>query len=229
VSRVSEPDVPRDPLEWRPQRPAVTRFAVTVQDPILEPLWSGQRALVHFDANATDARRVRLVDELGDEFTVAQAQVVREIGAAIGADDAVIDGVLTWEATRPGEGTALVTESRASVSSLMFSRDIGVEIERKDEDPHDVLAFVALDLLRVDGQTLLDVPLLERKRLLESVVTQSERVRVSVYTRPPINVWVSSWKAAGLRGAMIKGANSRYVPGSYSREWRTVTQIAGRR
>jgi bifunctional non-homologous end joining protein LigD len=137
--------------------------------------------------------------------------------------------VLTWEATRPGEGTALVTQSNASVSSLLFSRDVGVEIERKDEDPHEVLAFVALDLLRVDGQSLLDLPLLERKRLLESVVAQSERVRVSVHARPPINTWVSSWKAAGLKGAMVKGANSRYVPGSYTREWRTVTKIAGRR
>jgi hypothetical protein len=28
---------------------------------------------------------------------------------------------------------------------------------------------------------------------------------------------------------MLKGANSRYVPGGYSADWRTVTQIAGKR
>lgn len=223
-----DPGVPDDPLEWLPQRPAGTRVG-TVKDPIVEPLWTGQRALVHFDATAGEARRIRLIDDVGDEFTITETLVVRQLADAIAADDAVIDGVLTWEATRPGEGIALVTEPRASVTSLMFSREVGVEIERKDEKHHDVLAFVALDLLKVDGQNLLDLPLLERKRLLESVVVQSERVRVSVYARPPINVWLASWKAAGLRGAILKAANSRYVPGSYSKEWRTVTQIAGRR
>ena len=89
--------------------------------------------------------------------------------------------------------------------------------------------LVAVDLLRVDGESLLDIPLLERKRLLEGVVVPSDRVRISVHTRPPVSTWVASWKAAGLRGAMMKGANSRYVPGGFSADWRTVTQIAGRR
>jgi bifunctional non-homologous end joining protein LigD len=220
--------IPVDPLEWRPQRPIVTRRPPEVKDPILEPLWSGIRALLHYESTDDAAGRIRMIDGDGEELTLAEPAVVREASRAIAADDAVIDGVLTWEATRGGEGTALITESRASVSSMLFSREPTVEIERKDEDTHDVLAFVALDLLRVDGQSLLNLPLLERKRLLESVVVQSERVRVSVYTRPPVNVWVSSWKAAGLRGAMIKGANSRYVPGGQSAEWRTVTRIAGR-
>ena len=45
-------------------------------------------------------------------------------------------------------------------------------------------AFVATDLLWIDGQPIDDVPLLERKRLLEAVLDESYLVRVSAFVRP---------------------------------------------
>lgn len=221
------PDIPKDPREWRPLRPLMTRVPVTVKDPIVEPLWSGTRVLVHFEA--ASPQPVSLIDELGDDITLALPEVVRQLAAAIGADDAVVDGILTTQATRSGEGTALIQESRSSAMGFLMSREATVEVHRKDKDLEHVVGLVAVDLLRIDGQSLLDIPLLERKRLLEAVVVPDDRVRISVHTRPPVEAWVASWKAAGLRGAMMKGANSRYVPGGYSADWRTVTQIAGRR
>jgi ATP-dependent DNA ligase len=219
--------VPDDPREWRPLRPLVTRVPITVKDPIVEPLWSGTRVLVHFEAESSHP--VSLIDRLGEDITIELPEVVRQLASGIAAYDAVLDGVLTTEATRSGEGTALIQESRSSAMGYLMSREATVEVVRKDKDLEHVVALVAVDLLRVDGESLLDIPLLERKRLLEGVVVPSDRVRISVHTRPPVATWVASWKAAGLRGAMMKGANSRYVPGGFSADWRTVTQIAGRR
>ena len=50
---------------------------------------------------------------------------------------------------------------------------------RAERMPHedDEVAFVVVDLLWLDGTSLLDVPLLERRRLLESVVVESDLVR----------------------------------------------------
>ena len=84
---------------------------------------------------------------------------------------------------------------------------------------------MAVDLLSLDGTDLLDVPLLERKRLLESVVRQSDRVRLSAVARPPIDTWVATWKALGLRGGLLKAANSRYEPGARSAAWRIVERV----
>ena len=81
------------------------------------------------------------------------------------------------------------------------------------------MAFVAVDLLWIDDQSLLDVPLLERKRVLESVLRESELVRVGVYVRPPIDPWIGSWRTMGFRRMSFRGANSRYVPGAKNREW----------
>jgi ATP-dependent DNA ligase len=81
---------------------------------------------------------------------------------------------------------------------------------------------VAIDLLWLDGESLLDVPLLERRRLLESVVAESDLVRRGVFVRPPIDAWLGSWRALGFNGLSYKAANSRYQPGVASAEWVTV-------
>ena len=57
--------VPADPMEWRPQEPLLTRFPVTIADPVIEPLWSGERVLVHIDRPDGDALRVRMIDTRG--------------------------------------------------------------------------------------------------------------------------------------------------------------------
>ena len=49
----------------------------------------------------------------------------------------------------------------------------------------EAVSFVATDLLWLDDTSLLDVPLLERRRLLESVIAESDVVRVGAFVRPP--------------------------------------------
>ena len=92
-----------------------------------------------------------------------------------------------------------------------------------------VEGFIAVDLLRVDGTSLLDVPLLERKRLLESVVAPGELLRLSPVVRPPVDGWVATWKSVGLRGGILKAANSRYELGADSIAWRVVERLGQRR
>ena len=228
---MAPPRIPADPLDWRPQEPLATRIAVTIRDPILEPLWSGTRVLVHVDTRGCgDGPTVRVIERSGLELTIEEPELTAAIGVAVLAQDVVLDGILTNQAMRGSAGMAIIPEAHLSVMDTMFSRNPGIEIRRPD--PHDALleeALVAVDLLRVDGQSLLDVPLLERKRILESVIEQGPLVRVTVFCRPPVDVWVASWQAAGLRGAMMKSANGRYIPGDRTPEWRTLTRVASRR
>lgn len=226
------PPVPDDPLDWRPQLPLVTRVPVRIVDPIVEPLWTGERVLVHVD-HPGGTVRVRIIDRFGVDLAPVDADVAAAIGAATGAEDAILDGVLTNQATRGGVGTAVVAEAhRAGASAILGSLagDPGITVtQRGNVESESPEAFVAFDLLRLDGQALLDVPLLERRRLLESVVGQDALVRVSVLCRPPIDPWIATWQASGLRGGMLKTANGRYVPGDRTPEWRVVTKLASRR
>ena len=93
--------------------------------------------------------------------------------------------------------------------------------------PDAPLAFVAVDILAVDDESLLDIPLLERKRILESVLEQSELVRVGAYVRPPIDSWLVTWRALGFGSLAFKASNSRYRPGRTNDDWSTA-QIPAR-
>jgi ATP-dependent DNA ligase len=88
--------------------------------------------------------------------------------------------------------------------------------------PDDVVTFVAIDLLWLDGEPLLEVPLLERRRILESVLGESDLVRRSVFVRPPIDAWIGSWRSLGFTELTFKAANSRYQPGTATTEWVSI-------
>jgi hypothetical protein len=219
---------PADPADWLPQQPRATRRAPAIRDPLVEPYWSGTRVLVHFEAGPDGgASELRVVAD--GEPTDVDEELRDAIGRSLLCLDAVLDGVLTDQATRGGEGASIVHRPEVSRGSVFLPRDAGIEVVRPPAPSPGTVAFVAFDLLRLDGQSLLDVPLLERKRLLDSTLDPGPRVRVSPYTRPPVDPWVASWKGAGLRGAMLKAANSRYEPGGYTEEWTAVTRLQQRR
>jgi len=218
-------DVPSDPLAWRPMLAATLPRPQIVDDPVVEPLWSGRRVLAHVVQGAP----LRLLDAAGTERAGEEADLAAAIAAAVAADDAVVDGILSIQPARGGVGAAILAQPRMSMKGLLLHRGADLEIERPASPDEAVLAFVAVDLLRVDGTTLLDLPLLERKRLLESVILPAERVRLSPVVQPPEDPWIASWQGGGLKGAILKGANSRYLPGEKTVEWRAVTRVAGRR
>ena len=84
-------------------------------------------------------------------------------------------------------------------------------------------AFVATDLLWIDGQSLLDVPLLERKRVLDSALDERELVRRSMVVRPPVETWFAQWRALGFEEVTLQGApTAATVPGTASTDWTVV-------
>jgi bifunctional non-homologous end joining protein LigD len=76
-----------------------------------------------------------------------------------------------------------------------------------------------VDLLRIDGSSLLDIPLLERKRLLEGALKQSSLVRITPYVREPLGSFLSSWRSLGFQSLLYKKANSRYAPNARNDAW----------
>jgi bifunctional non-homologous end joining protein LigD len=229
-------DTADDPLDWRPTLPHMRRRAADIRDPIIEPYWVGLHVLAHFDHSTKgveggheDGPWLSLIDVDGDDVTDEEPAAVAELATAILAHDAIIDGFLTVQATRSGEGVAMVAEAKIPRMMIISSSGTDIDMRRLDdgkvESPY---AFVAIDLLRVDGQSLLDVPLLERKRILDGLLRQGPLVRVSPYTRPPLRSWLQSWKSAGFGGAVVKAANSRYVPTTVTREWTVVTKLGAR-
>ena len=220
--------LPSDPRDWLPMRPYRGRRAFDIRDPILEPFWSGVRVIAHVGTPAHGSGpEVALIEDLGADVAPELSELREAIGTSVMAADAVIDGVISRQVGLDGIGAAAIPEMRGRSGVLIRNRaELDVVPRGGVGEPDEAReGFVAFDLLRVDGASLLAVPLLERKRLLESVVRPSVLVRTSVHVRPPIETWVATWKSMGLRGGILKAANSRYVPGSDTVEWRIVERL----
>ena len=213
-----------DRTTWRPMRFG-RRASGDIEQPLIEPLWDGIRVLVHVGPDGF----VRIVDEAGTDLTSRDAEVAAAITSAAGAETAVLDGYLTAQATRSGAGAVIVVAEAPTASQMVGQMVLGKSGERAisgpvrvPELPHDgdeLVAFVAVDLLEVDDTDLLDVPLLERKRLLGSVIAESGLVRVGIYVRPPVAPWLVSWRSLAFRRIALKAQNGRYVPGADAEDW----------
>ena len=222
--------IPANPREWRPQKISHGRFVKQIVDPVVEPLWRGTRVIVHYrDSQLHDQwGDIEVLDEFGDDAMEDAPMALDFLRRSVMASEAVIDGIITTQATGGGEGLAMVLTGRTKPIQRLFIGGPGSEVTfepPKDGRHEGEPAFVALDLLSVDGQQLFDVPLLERKRLLEAVVSESELVRVSPVVRPPLRQWFASWRAAGFEGLVLKASNSRYEPGARTSQWATVERM----
>ena len=71
----------------------------------------------------------------------------------------------------------------------------------------------------MDGTSLADVPLLERRRILEGVLDESFLVRRSAYVRPSAQLTLITWGSLGFRELSYRAANSRYLAGREQPDW----------
>lgn len=189
-----------------PQRPREKRELPEPDGHILEPAWQGVRALVRLGHS-------------GPRFVGYEGPVdgPRELYDAITVEarcqTAVLDGVLVQdfneerELELDGEGNAFVRQT----------------------SPRTI--FAAFDLLEVDGQILLDVPLLERKRQLEGVLVPSPNVRLTAYRSRDLRSWRETLQEQGFRRVVLKDWNSTYEPGRTADSWTVIEKIrdVGRR
>ena len=225
-------ETPRDvAAAWQPQRPG-RRGAKDIPDAIVEPDWGGMRVVAALTEDEValyrDGGEVPVPDEL--------LQALLDSFAAV---EAVIEGHVTTTALRTSTG-AYPSLPKVERPPLLIPRGIRSDVK---EDPfvkgrdyeqaaarlepavREALergerhAFVATDLLWVDGASLADVPLLERRRILEGVLTESLLVRISAIVRPSAHQTLVTWGALGFSDLSYRAANSRYLAGREQPDW----------
>jgi ATP-dependent DNA ligase len=227
-----------DPRSWRPQAFG-PRKPKELRDPVVEPAWDGVRVLAH--AAGAD---VRLLDADGIDLAAGHPDITAELAAAAAVDSIVLDGYLTDQAMRSGVGVDFdidqtpsmsehVTQffmgnraaeyvgGRGQIPGRSTARTIGQAEAAAAAEPVPI-AFVAVDLLVLDDEVLLEIPLLERKRLLESVLPEGPRIRRTPFVREPAGSFIITWRALGFGGLAYKEANSRYHPGAPNEDWSLI-------
>jgi hypothetical protein len=192
-----------------------------IADPVVEPEWIGIRSLAAIDLDGA-----LIVDAAGDEID-EMTTVIDALAAAARSDGLILDGFLTKQVAMARSAKASSDEMPSMSSMFIGHRSAQTDatahkeaaVEARTFAPDDDICFVATDLLWLDDTPLFDIPLLERRRLLEAVVVESDVVRVGAFVRPPLDRWINSWRGQGFTGLTFKAPNSRYTPGAENKDW----------
>ncbi|HSI99289.1 MAG TPA: DNA ligase D [Patescibacteria group bacterium] len=125
------------------------------------------------------------------------------------------------EAIVDGEVVALDAQGRPRFSLLQDRTGIrtGRAAGSRQPGPPAPIVFQAFDLLHLDGRSLLDVPLEERKRLLRSRLREHPLVRYAGHVEADGEAFFAAAGAQDLEGIVAKLRRSRYEPGRRSRAW----------
>ncbi len=180
---------------------SVREFAESA-DWILEPSWEGTRAL------AVVGPSERSFIGYGGEAVDAPRELLDAIAAVAECESAVLDGV--------------IVHTFADESELEPGASSGEAFQRA-ASPRQV--YVAVDLLEVDGTSLVDAPLLERKRHLAGLLRPSTNVRVSPYVRSGMRAWRDTLTGQGFKRFVVKRINSRYPAGDGKDDWLQVEKL----
>jgi bifunctional non-homologous end joining protein LigD len=157
-----------------------------------EVKWDGYRALAY--VRGSDAA---LVSRNGNDLTSRFPSVAKAVSQALKTPDSVLDG----------EVCALDESGRSSFSAMQQGK------------PGTPIVYYVFDVLEVEGEPVIDLPFVERRKRLERLLDKRNRtVRVSE-TFDDGNALYEAAKQQRLEGIMAKRLDSRYLPGGRTRDW----------
>ena len=163
-----------------------------------EPKWDGFRAIV-----TVSGGEVTLTSRNAKDLTERFREAARAAKLAVRVADAVLDG----------EICALDEQGRSRFSLL--------------QEGTGTLALVVFDLLELESEPLLELPLEERRARLAKLVDSSA---ANVFVSPTFDDGEALLEAAReqeLEGVVAKRLDSHYQPGRRSTDWRKV-KVRGR-
>jgi bifunctional non-homologous end joining protein LigD len=158
-----------------------------------EPKWDGYRAIVTITGG-----EVTFTSRKGLDLTDRFRDAARAAQLAVRSAEAVLDG----------EICSLDDQGRSRFGQL--------------QDGSGTLVLVVFDLLELDGEPLIDLPLADRRKRLAKLIDPAVgRVLVS----PSFDdgeALLEAAKAQGLEGVVAKRLDSKYQPGRRTADWRKM-------
>ncbi len=85
--------------------------------------------------------------------------------------------------------------------------------------------YVVFDILEKDGKPLVDLPLMERKDILNGSLEEGEHVILSLFVEEEGEAYFEAAVKKGLEGVMAKRKNSVYELGIRSRDWLKIKRL----
>jgi DNA ligase D-like protein (predicted ligase)/DNA ligase D-like protein (predicted polymerase)/DNA ligase D-like protein (predicted 3'-phosphoesterase) len=204
--KVSLPQ-PAPPPTYQPMMASLTAAPFDDEGWLFEVKWDGHRCLANL------GRATRLTSRTARDMTGQFPELI-DLHRQLAARNAVVDG----------EIVALDRDGRPSFERMQdrFHRAPEELARNKGRVP---VQFIAFDLLWLDGEPLLDLPLTERYARLAEVLVETRDVRLSQVVHGRGVDFFEQARELGLEGVVAKRAASPYRPGTRSHDWRKIKAL----
>ncbi len=193
------PDLP----DLRPMLPRPLPGPFDSDEHLFEPWWGGERALAMVGpSDLAGAGAVRIIGAEGRDLTSLLPELAG-LAVRVAARSAILDGEL------------VVVDASGRADPRALARRLAGQSGRPT-------AFLAFDLLHLDGRSLLSQQLVRRREALRRVLRPgNEVVAVPAIATEGIALY-EAVVAQGIAGVLARQRASPYLPGVRSRLWRYV-------
>src|SRR5213075_2106034 len=154
--------------------------------------WDGYRIVATVAGGEAELRTRK-----DQDYTQRFENVAKELAKALKTPDCVVDG----------EVCALDEEGRPSFSAMQQAK------------PGTPIVYYVFDLLEVEGEPLIDLPLSERRKRLQKLLDGRNRTVVFSESFDDGRTLYKAAQERRLEGIMGKRRDSRYLPGKRTRDW----------
>ena len=165
-----------------------------------EVKWDGIRAIARFQAGGLKLLSRNEIDR------AARYPELAMLGEAIGSHSAMLDGeIVTFD-----------EQGRPSFQGLA----------EHDAPGAGQASYMIFDLLWLDGESLLDLPYLERRERLLALELNGDRVKVPAHYIGEGTALLAASREQDLEGIVAKRLDSPYVPGGRRGEWLKIKNVS---
>lgn len=184
-----------------PMEPILAREVKDLNDWVYQVKWDGVRILCHIDNN-----QVWLWNKRLHQRTI-QYPELQKAASLLKASSAILDGE-----------AVVIKNQRPSFPAIMSRDNSRSELLIRQQRKSHPVEYMIFDLLYLDGRNLSDMPLLERRSMLEPILS-CEPPLYLVENFPIGSTLFDAVKNEKMEGMVAKYGKSRYVPGKGHHAW----------
>jgi DNA ligase D-like protein (predicted ligase)/DNA ligase D-like protein (predicted 3'-phosphoesterase) len=190
---------------YKPMLAQLTEAPFNSKEWIFEIKWDGIRAISYVDGKLSV--RSRNDKELRYNFPELEELTIL-------TKNVVLDGEIV--VIRDGKADFQTLSERSRTSSIRNIEHMTRQFPA---------TYVVFDILEKDSEPLIDVPLIDRKRILKDVVKEGRHVILSMFVEQEGEAYYDAALKKGIEGIMAKKKDSPYESGVRSSNWLKIKKL----
>jgi len=203
-----DPDFTRLPELVEPMLASPGALPTTEQDWAYEFKWDGVRALARIEGG-----RLQLFSRKGNDITVTYPEL-RPLGEELGSTQVWLDGEIV--AMADGRPSFPALQQRMHVQNDRQASTLAATVP---------VTYLIFDVLYLDGRSCLDLPYVERRRLLDALELRGPTWHTSPCFPGDGPSVVATAREQRLEGVIAKRQSSRYYPGRRTADWVKIAEV----